>query len=235
MMQPIDLDPEVSAMNDVLETFKYLDHDQRVRVVDWVSARFNMKFAVVPEPVEVPAPAAPPAPAPVAPAPVTPVPPVAPVVSEGAEAVEPPVAPPVEQPAAVPAAAEVQPEPPPAEPAPPIPVEPEPTDVKDLKNFDNIEDLFLSSDAKRVSDRILLAAAYVQVKKNAREVTSYEINTQLRAVGYGVTNITTLINGLLKKTPPLMIITKKDGATKQARRKFRVTEHGIKTAIGFLI
>lgn len=199
-MQHMDLDPELSAMNQVLEVFNYLGHEERTRVIDWVRARFHLR-----EGEETP-------------------------VEEAAPREEMP-APPKEA-ESVPPAAPAEPEVTTAKPAAPK-IEPEAGKV--FAEFETVDDLFLSSSAKKVSHRILLVAAYLQEKKNLDEISSLEINTELKRLGYGVTNITTLINGLIKKIPPPMIVTRKDGSTKQSRRKFKVTERGFDDVKKFII
>lgn len=219
----MQLDPELSAMNEVLEVFKYLRQDERIRVTDWIKARFNLIDHRPPK--ETPAPTPPvttetPAP------PETLAPPEAPEATEVPEAIE-PVAPEEiqdDESETIPEVVKRKPGRPPKIEASGI----------NFGEFDNIEELFLTSDVKKVSHRILLAAAYLQEKNNLPEVSSLDINTQLKKLGYGVTNITTLINGLLKKNPPLMEVTKKDGITKQARRKFKVTPQGFIVAKTFV-
>ena len=103
-----------------------------------------------------------------------------------------------------------------------------------LERYENMENLFLGANVNTVGSRILLAAAFLQEKKNLDEVSSYEINSGLKKMGYGVTNITTAINSLLSKQPPLMKQTKKEGDSKQSKRKFMVTPEGLELAKTFL-
>jgi len=128
---------------------------------------------------------------------------------------------------------EVVPEPtvtegPPAEPAAKIPQK------KDLIDYDTVLDLFAESNVKKVSSRILLMAAYLQERHNFKEITSYDINFRLKRIGHGIQNISSSINGILKRKPQLMIELKKEGASKQARRKFKVTHEGLKAARNLL-
>jgi len=208
-MKHIQLEPELIAMNRVSEVLKYLNHGQRIRVIDWAKARFNLieeKPVIVVEVAEIPAPGQTPA----APAATRPAP-TGPEVEPAARVVEP------EETITIPTT-----------------VKPKQAAGKIFTEFETIEDLFLRANAKKVSHRILLVAAYLQETGNLNEVASIDINSQLKKLGYGVGNITTLINGLLKKTPPQIIVTRKEGGTKQSRRKFKVTEKGFKDAQGFI-
>lgn len=218
-MKHMQLDPELIAMNRVSEVLKYLTHGQRIRVIDWGKARFNL---IEEKPVEVVTaaeihalgeiPAVPSA------EPTTPAAPAAPPT---------PTQPEVELPASA-----VEPEKTKIKPAP---VKTKQAVGKIFTEFETIDDLFLRANAKKVSHRILLVAAYLQEKGNLHEISSLDINSQLKKLGYGVSNITTLINGLLKKTPPQIIVTRKEGDTKQSRRKFKVTEKGFNDAQSFIV
>lgn len=210
-MKHMKFDPELIAMNRVSEVLKYLNQRQRIRVIDWAKARFNLIEEIPVEVVEVAeipvieeTPAAPPTP-------TIPITHTEPEVEPAADIVE------TEEPKPKPAA-----------------VKTKRSGRKIFSEFESIEDLFLRVNAKKVSHRILLVAAYLQEKGNLDEVSSLDINSQLKKLGYGISNITTLINGLLKKVPPQIIVTKKEGDTKQSRRKFKVTEKGFKDAQGFI-
>lgn len=212
-MKHVQFDPELIAMNRVSDVLKYLNHGQRIRVIDWTKARFNLieekPAAVVAAAAEIPAPVETPA-APSA-GPTTPTTPTELEVEPAASIDEP------EETKTKSAAAKTK-----------------KVVGKIFTEFETIDDLFLKANTKKVSHRILLVAAYLQETGNLRELSSIDINSQLKKLGYGVPNITTLINGLLKKTPPQIIVTRKEGDTKQSRRKFKVTEKGFKDALSFI-
>ncbi len=105
---------------------------------------------------------------------------------------------------------------------------------KELTDYETIDDLFKDVDAKKLSAKILLIAAYLQEKSNLKEITSYDINFRLKRIGFGVQNISSAINGVLKRIPPVMIeLVKKDDPV-YARKKYKVTPEGIKVAKSFL-
>ncbi|MCP4215872.1 MAG: hypothetical protein GY765_14560 [bacterium] len=206
-------DLEIKAMSEVLNAFQMLDSWQRKRVIEWAVARFSLdepeKFA--PKVIE-------------AQAPVPAIVEVAPVIEEAPEPEE------------------VVEEEPMAVEAPKTRVPrgrrkakiDEPKE-KNIRDYDKVVDLFADAvGAKKVSAKILLMAAYLQERLNQSEVTSYEVNSKLKRIGHRIPNITSSINGILKKNPALMIVVDKGGDKKQARRKFRVTEEGIKLSNSFL-
>jgi hypothetical protein len=217
-------DPEISAMSKVLGAFKGLQNDQRRRIIDWITGKFGLledQQQVVKSPTRV---------------------------SEKPADIRTHVEPePVPEPVGIseePTVGEA------AQAEEPIPVEEEPAPGPDeiietdkvtdplkglgLKRYRSIETLFLSSNVKTVPSKILLAAAYLQEKLNFEEISSFDINSRLKKMGYGVPNISSSLNSLLNKEPPLMLQIRKAGDSKQAKRKFRVTEEGLQLARTYL-
>ncbi len=217
-------DPEISAMSKVLGAFKGLQNDQRRRIIDWITS----KFGLLEDQQQV-------------------------VKSLASISEKPADTRTYAEPEPVPASVGISEEPPVrgvTQVAEPIPVEEEPTPTPDeiietdkisdslkglgLKRYRSIETLFLSSNVKTVPSKILLAAAYLQEKLNFEEISSFDINSRLKKMGYGVPNISSSLNSLLNKEPPLMVQIRKAGDSKQAKRKFRVTEEGLQLARTYL-
>lgn len=192
----MQLDPEISAMNETLDALKTLDNGQRKRVVDWITARYRLtevsKFQTPEE--EKPTEAV-----------------------EIVQSVEKPVArrrgrKPGPQKARINA-----------------------LDKTDIRNYETVLDLFSEANVKKVGSKILLMSAYLQEKLKFEEISSFDINSRLKRIKHGVTNISTAINGLMKKRPQLLTEVEKPGEDgKPSRRKFRVTEEGLKLARTFL-
>jgi hypothetical protein len=107
-------------------------------------------------------------------------------------------------------------------------------DKKDISHYDTVLELFADATAKKSTSKVLLMAAYLQERHSFKEITSYEINFRLKRIGHKVTNISSLINSLLNRRPHLVIQVGADTHKKQARRKFRVTDDGLKEARSFL-
>jgi hypothetical protein len=225
-------DPEILAMSQVLEAFNGLDNVQRKRILDWITS----KFGITPNQVKV-----------IAQEEIQ----IAPVVKEEPQPQsETKAEEPEEEDTPEEKAETVNEEEPTEEAETPeeetadeeeiSDIEPEDDSTTDplkglgLKRYKSIETLFLSSNIKTVASKILLAAAYLQEKMGYDEISSFDINSRLKKMGYGVSNISNSLNTLLKKEPPLMIQTRKDGDSKQAKRKFQVTEEGLKVARTYL-
>ena len=97
-----------------------------------------------------------------------------------------------------------------------------------------IESQFSEARVKKSTGKILLMAAYLQERHNFKEITTYDINFRLKRIKHGVTNISSIINGILKGKPQLLDEIKNEEQTKHARRKFKVTEEGLKVAESYL-
>lgn len=100
----------------------------------------------------------------------------------------------------------------------------------DIMSFESIADIFAQANPKSDSDKVLVVGAYLQEKKAGGELTGREINKELKHLGHGVGNITNAITSLTERKPSLMIQTRKEGKTKQAQKKYKVTTEGLAAA-----
>lgn len=99
---------------------------------------------------------------------------------------------------------------------------------EDLTGFDTAEGLYTQIATKTEPEKVLVVAAYLQEKLDLKELGGRRINTELKRMNQGVKNITAAISSLTKKTPPLMSQNKKEGSSPQAKKKYHVTEEGVK-------
>lgn len=76
------------------------------------------------------------------------------------------------------------------------------------------------------AEKALVVSYWLQFHKHHEEFNAATINTQLKNLGYRVSNITRAFSHLQSKQPQLAIQTKKLGNTKQARKKYQVTNAG---------
>lgn len=197
-------DQEINVLSSVYETLKRLDNDQIKRIVDWVTSKFNLEK---PEAVEA-------------------------VKREAAlssqpslpEAAEPVLEPIKKRPGRKPRTA-----------APGFEVsQPAASGIKGFMKYDSLEEVFSAAAAAKIGAKILLAAAYLQEKENFKELSSYEISSRLRKIGKDIKNSSVAINALMGKKPPLLIQTGTLGTSAKSRRKFRVTEEGLKAAKNYI-
>ncbi len=97
-----------------------------------------------------------------------------------------------------------------------------------LEAFSSVEDLIRAIRPNSDADKALVAAAFLRVKKNQKELTSAEVQRELKRIGQRVSNITQAISALEKRKPKLMAQTSKEGSSQQARKRYEVTAEGIK-------
>lgn len=100
----------------------------------------------------------------------------------------------------------------------------------ELTSFKSVADLFAKAAPKSEADKVLVVGAYLQEVKGGGELTGREINKELQHLGHGVGNITANITSLSNRKPKLMIQTRKEGKTRQAQKKYKVTAEGLAAA-----
>jgi len=193
-------DEEISALSNVYESLKGLNNRQIKRIIDWLTSKFNLDK---PEAIRAVTPEAAVSPQP--------------VPQEPAEAFVEPVRKKRGR-----------------KPGKAVPgIEASQSVVSGIKGFmkyDSLEEIFSASTVKRIGQKILLAAAYLQEKENFKELSSYDVSSRLKKIGKDIKNASVAINGLMSKKPPLLIQTGTLGVGLKSRRIFRVTEEGLKVA-----
>ena len=100
----------------------------------------------------------------------------------------------------------------------------------EIKSFKSIVDIFSKARPKNDAEKVLIVASCLQENKPGEELTAREINMRLNHLGHSVRNITSTIGTLIKKRPQLMIQTRKEGKTRQAQKRYKVTAEGLAEA-----
>ncbi|UCH93790.1 MAG: hypothetical protein JSV88_26470 [Candidatus Aminicenantes bacterium] len=113
-------------------------------------------------------------------------------------------------------------------------LKPEQAGIKGILKYETLEELYFSSHVSTISSKILLVAAYLQEKHNLKDFSSNDISSRLKKLGQRVPNISASINNLLAKKPPLLVQTGRLGDSRQSRRKYSVTEEGLRAASNFI-
>lgn len=75
-------------------------------------------------------------------------------------------------------------------------------------------------------ERTLVVAFWVQEVREDGEFEAQTVNTQLKHLGHGVSNITRALDELKARKPQLVIQIQKSGKSKQARKRYKVTAAG---------
>lgn len=94
--------------------------------------------------------------------------------------------------------------------------------------FLSLHDLFDAANADTGLEKVLTVAYWFQALQGNEDWDSQTVNSELRHLGYPSTNITRDLDVLQSRSPKLVLQVKKQGTTKQARKRYRLTREGIK-------
>lgn len=91
--------------------------------------------------------------------------------------------------------------------------------------FEHLPDLFEAAAPQTNSERVLVVSYWVTEEDN-HDFTAQDVNSRLKDLGYGVKHITRAFDALINQTPALVIQTAKKGTSRQARKRYRLTQAG---------
>lgn len=94
--------------------------------------------------------------------------------------------------------------------------------------FSSFGELFDAAQSETQADNVLIAAYWLQFIQQNSDLTGFAINSELKHIGHEASNVTASLSQLMDRRPALVVQTRKSGKTKQARKKYRLTEAGIK-------
>lgn len=77
-------------------------------------------------------------------------------------------------------------------------------------------------------EKVLVVGYWYQYRENVQDLEAQTLNAQLKHLGHGIGNITRALEWAKAQKPALMVQKRKEGTTKQARKKFAVTNEGKK-------
>lgn len=78
------------------------------------------------------------------------------------------------------------------------------------------------------ADKALVVAYWFQFHEGQTELEAQTLNSNLKHLGHGIGNITRALEWHKSQKPALLVQLRKEGTTKQARKKFKVTNEGKK-------
>ncbi|MGH2377709.1 MAG: hypothetical protein ACRDGT_04470 [Candidatus Limnocylindria bacterium] len=82
---------------------------------------------------------------------------------------------------------------------------------------------------KTDTEKVLTVAYWLQKSQGLTDVESFGVNSELKQLGFGVGNVTRAFDNLMAMRPQPVMQTRKSGTSKQGRKKFRVTDIGMRT------
>lgn len=98
----------------------------------------------------------------------------------------------------------------------------------DNGQFEHLADLVDAAAPSTVAEHALVGAYWLQVLQGTDHVTGQEVNTQLKDLGRGTTDITSAFDALKERKPSLALQLQKSGKTRQARKRYKLTREGIR-------
>lgn len=199
-------EPEINALSNVYETLKALDNDQIKRIIDWAGSKFELdKYPDLKTNQRR-----------------VDLPPQ----SAPAESVEPGGEPVRKRRGRkpgrlMPMGKETSPQ-------------PVPLVLKGFMKFDSLEEILNASTTTKTGAKMLLVAAYLQEKENLKELSSYDISSRMKKIGEEIKHPSATLNSLISRKPPLLLQIGTHSSSAKSRRKFRVTEEGLRIAKNFI-
>lgn len=100
--------------------------------------------------------------------------------------------------------------------------------AEEVKAFNDFSSFYDAADPQTESQKALVAGYWLQQGNEHQDWTSQAANKELKNLGHGIANITGAFDDLIGQRPRLVIQTRKEGTSKQARKKYKVTGEGIK-------
>ena len=94
--------------------------------------------------------------------------------------------------------------------------------------FEDVADLFAAANPRNDPQKALLVAYWFQKLIGQPDFESATVNKELKHLGHGVSNITAALSSLMSRKPQLVIQTKKSGSSQQARKRYKLTNEGVK-------
>ena len=93
--------------------------------------------------------------------------------------------------------------------------------------FDDVAELTHAAQPPNGTAYALVAAYWLQVIEEKDGWGGGELNSLLKNLGHGLSNVTTTMNSLIKRKPALVMQTGKSGRSAQAKKTYKLTTSGI--------
>lgn len=101
-------------------------------------------------------------------------------------------------------------------------------------HFDAFSGLFDAASPQTEAQMALVGGYWFQAAQGQTDFSAQQVNDELKNLGHRLTNVTRAFDFLRQTKPALVLQIQKSGRTKQARKRYRLTQAGIK-AVGELI
>ena len=98
----------------------------------------------------------------------------------------------------------------------------------DEELFEDVSEFYAVAQPASDTDKALVVAYWMQFHEGAKSIETLSVNTRLKHMGHGISNVTRAFENLKKTKPQLIVQLRKSGTSKQARKTFKVTTEGKK-------
>lgn len=98
-------------------------------------------------------------------------------------------------------------------------------------SFDTFADLYHTADPTTDTDRALVAGYWFGQGETRAEFTGFDANKGLKNLGHPLGHIADSLQSLIDRRPAFVMQTAKAGTSKQARKKYKLTEAGVAAVI----
>jgi hypothetical protein len=88
------------------------------------------------------------------------------------------------------------------------------------------DEFYTRANAETESERALVIGYWTQEVRGDGSFDAQTVNSQLKHLGHGVSNITRALDELKSQKPQLVIQIQKSGKSKQSRKRYKVTSAG---------
>jgi len=101
-------------------------------------------------------------------------------------------------------------------------------DTNVLSNFGDFPSLFDAAHPIRGPERALVTGYWLQVCQSKETFEGAEVNSELKHLGHGLSNVTDSLSSLMGRRPALALQVRKSGRSRQARKQYKLTQEGIR-------
>lgn len=93
-------------------------------------------------------------------------------------------------------------------------------------DFETVADLYFACSPSTDAEKALVIGYWFQFIESESDFDALSVNNELKHLGHQIGNITRAFNQLQRKKPQLAYQTRKQGSTKQARKRYKLTKAG---------
>lgn len=91
---------------------------------------------------------------------------------------------------------------------------------------ETLSEFYAAASPSTDANKTLVAGYWFQFREGLANLEAQKINSELKHLGHKVGNITRAFDVLISQKPQLVVQLKKEGKTKQARKKYKLTNSG---------